>query len=354
MMTPDLNSLLTTTYHHRWALLVGVNVYSDLAILNLKVCAGDVRAIYDLLVTNDYEPNHIKLLLAPGEPAQLPTRAEILSALTSMAQTAGEDDFLLFYFSGHGIAQGGEAFLLPSDTRYTTLTDTAVSFIRVKEIIQASSARAKVIILDACHSGSQIGKAPIGMTEEFMRHVYGEAEGLAILSSCKQQQVSWEWPEKEQSVFTHYLLQGLQGEADSQHKGFVTVSDINQYVIDKVKTWALQHNRVQVPTLNYTVAGDIVLVVKFSKVGIQAKLSLEMGHNAPSVIEVLTLIYRFYRSQPGEKVNSELIREKLGLSVEQMNDYILKLKERGFITAAFVGNRSLLSITADGVAVLNE
>lgn len=353
-MTSDLDSLLTKIYDHRWALLVGVNDYLDAAISNLKVCAGDVRAVYELLITSDYEPDHIRLLLAPGEITYQPTRAEILSALTSIAQTADENDFLLFYFSGHGIAQDGEAFLLPSDARYAALTDTGVSLARVKEIIQDSPARAKVIILDACHSGAQIGKAPTGMTEEFMRHVFSEAEGLAILSSCTHKQVSWEWPEKDQSVFTHYLLRGLGGEADFQDNGFVTVSDINQYVTDKVKAWALQHNRVQVPTLNYTVAGDIVLVVKSSQVNIQVKMSFGSASNTPSVIDVLRTIYEVYKSQPEEKVNSELIRRKLGLSVEQINDFILTLKERGLITAAFVGDRSLLSITADGVAILRE
>ena len=43
-------------------------------------------------------------------------------------------------------------------------------------------------------------------------------------------------------------------------KGFVTISDINQYVTDKIKTWAIQHSRVQTPTLQYTVVDDIVLV----------------------------------------------------------------------------------------------
>ena len=256
-IAPDL--LFEATYNHRWALLIGVDDYGDPGISKLKVCSGDVQAIYGLLTANDYKPDHIRLLLSPGESTQLPTRAEILSALTSIAQTAGEDDFLLFYFSGHGISKDGEAFLLPSDTRYTALADTAISLSRVKKIIQDSSARAKVIILDACHSGAKIGKNSLGMTEEFIHHVFSEAEGLVILSSCKQQQVSWEWSEKGQSVFTHYLLQGLQGEADFQRKGFVTVSDINQYVTDKVKSWAVKRGHVQIPTLQCSTAGEIVL-----------------------------------------------------------------------------------------------
>jgi predicted MPP superfamily phosphohydrolase len=246
---------------HRWALLVGVNRYTDTAISDLKVCASDVQAAYDTLSASGCEPDRMRLLLAPGDPGYSPTRAEILSALTSVAQAAGEGDMLLFYFSGHGIARDGKAYILPADARYTSITDTAIDINRVKQIIQESAARAKVIVLDACHSGAQIGKAPPEMTEDFVRHVFAEAEGMAILASCKQKQVSWEWPEKGQSVFTYYLLEGLRGAADLDRKGFVTVGDINQYITDKIKTWTVQHSRVQTPTLQYTVAGDIVLVV---------------------------------------------------------------------------------------------
>ncbi len=141
------------------------------------------------------------------------------------------------------------------------MADTAVNLKRVKQIIQSSEARAKVIILDACHSGAQIGKKALEMTEDFIRHVFAEAEGMAILSSCKQNQVSCEWPEKGQSVFTYYLLEGLRGAADFEEKGFVTVGDISRYLADRVKAWAVQRSFIQIPTLQYSVVGDIVLTV---------------------------------------------------------------------------------------------
>jgi len=38
------------------------------------------------------------------------------------------------------------------------------------------------------------------------------------------------------------------------------VSDASRYVTDGVKTWAVGHGVPQTPRLQYTVAGDIVLV----------------------------------------------------------------------------------------------
>jgi len=198
-------------------------------------------------------------LLTDATPDRLPTRANVLGELSALAQSADESDLLLFYFSGHGKAEGGESYLLPRDTRLSAVKHTALAMRDVRELMHVSPARAKVIVLDACHSGAAIGKAEPTMTPEFIQRVFEEAEGMAVLASCKQGQQSWEWPEQSRSVFTYYLLDALAGAADLDQKGFVTVSDATRYVTDGVKRWAAQNGVPQTPTLQYTVAGDIIL-----------------------------------------------------------------------------------------------
>ncbi|MFQ5652771.1 MAG: SIR2 family protein, partial [bacterium] len=238
-----------------WALLVGVNNYDDPHIANLKVCVDDVTAIQQSL-TKGYQATK---LLTDATPDRLPTRANILAELSIVAQAAGEGDLLLFYFSGHGVAEAGESYLLPRDARLSALKHTAVAMHDVRELLEQSPARAKVIMLDACHSGASIGKAEPIMTPEFIQRVFEEAEGMAVLASCKQGQQSWEWRDKNRSVFTYYLLEALYGKADLDKKGFVTVSDASRYITDGVKSWAVERGVPQTPTLQYTVAGDIVL-----------------------------------------------------------------------------------------------
>lgn len=41
-----------------------------------------------------------------------------------------------------------------------------------------------------------------------------EAEGIAVLSSCKYCEESWVLPTEEHSVFTHFLLRALEGKSD--------------------------------------------------------------------------------------------------------------------------------------------
>ncbi len=70
--------------------------------------------------------------------------------------------------------------------------------------------------------------------------------------------------------------------------------------------------------------------------------------------DVLRFLLQAHRFDPGEKVNSQEIQKRLDLTREQMHDMILSLKEKGFIKATFLGEKALLEITADGVAVLND
>lgn len=238
-----------------WAILVGINTYEDPYITDLKVCVDDVTAI-QRSIAQSYQ---VARLLTDMTPEILPTRANILAMLSNISQAASEQDAILFYFSGHGIAEAGESYLLPRDTRLSALRHTAIAMRDLRELLDQSPARAKVVILDACHAGAAIGKAAPTMSPEFIGRVFEEAEGMAVLASCKQGQRSWEWHTQQRSVFTYYLLEALRGQADLDRKGFVTVSDATRYVTDRVKQWSVEHDAPQTPTLQYAVAGDIVL-----------------------------------------------------------------------------------------------
>jgi uncharacterized caspase-like protein len=246
---------------NRWAILVGINDYSDKNYYGtLSVCVDDALKIREALIAGGFERDRIHLLT--DKEKQLPLREEIIAELHAVADVTEFDDLLLFYFSGHGVEKDGEGYLVPLNAKGIAPRDTAVSIRLVKEIMEQANARAKVMILDACHAGAKIrAKGPSSMSEEFIKNVFEQAEGMAIISSCSREQFSYEWPEKRSSVFTSYFLEALQGLADYTDKGFVTVLDVNGYVTDGVKRWASQHQVSQVPTLNYLVSGDILLVI---------------------------------------------------------------------------------------------
>jgi uncharacterized caspase-like protein len=244
----------------KWALLVGVNDYEDRSHFhNLHVCEQDVQSIYKAIADGGFKKERMRILTDNSQ--ERPSRNNILTSLINTASLTENDDTLLFYYSGHGDLDQKESYLVGSDGRHLALSDTAVSITRIKEILDGAKARAKIIILDSCHSGAQIGEKGIKpMSVDFIQRVFEQAEGLVILSACQQNQLSYELPNESRSVFTHYLLDALSGKADLEGKGFVTAQDINRYVTDNVKMWSNQHNVVQTPTFQSAVSGDIILV----------------------------------------------------------------------------------------------
>jgi hypothetical protein len=193
--------------------------------------------------------------------ANLPTRSNIMSKVDSVAKMSESEDTILFAFSGHGIEEENLGYLLPADARIGILAETAISIKWVKSKLQDSSAKAKVMILDSCHAGARMDKASIGpMTEKFAQEIFDVAEGFATLSSCKSNEVSHEWEDKQHGVFSYYLVEGLIGLADTNKDQRITIADASGYVTPKVKQWALINGYQQSPTLECRVSGDIVLV----------------------------------------------------------------------------------------------
>ncbi len=179
-----------STPARRGQVLVGANAYEDARHFGpLQVCVKDVEATREQLIIGGIDPARIRLLTDNTD--EKPTRANILATLKSVADATESNDVLLFYYSGHGDEAGGDSYLVARDGRHLVLGDTAVSVTRVKQIMDAAPARAKVILLDACHSGANIGqKGPRPMTKEFIERVFEQAVGMAILASCTQGQLS--------------------------------------------------------------------------------------------------------------------------------------------------------------------
>jgi Caspase domain len=248
------------TRRQNWAIFVGVNTYENQVYYPpLQVCVTDATVLAQQFVTNGFLSEYMHVI-TDASVDNRPSRGNILNTLQTTAAATRPDDLLLFYYSGHGDVEGDESYLVCRDGWADSLENTALSFSRVKQIMQKAPARNKVIILDACHTGAQIGsKGKVRMSPAFIRHVFEQAEGIAILSSCTQNQISYESSKRGQSAYTYFLLQALQGHADKEEKGVVTVRDLNNYVTDKVKAWAAQQKCIQSPTISAEMIGEIVV-----------------------------------------------------------------------------------------------
>src|SRR5436190_5560232 len=120
----------TVAFKKGWAVLVGINEYQYFT--KLKYCQQDVielaQSFREVLKFEDVWEIH--------EAAKIPPdRDSILSNLGDLrdARKIKPDDLFIFYFSGHGINEGGKDYLLPIGARPR---DVKRLGIRIEELVE--------------------------------------------------------------------------------------------------------------------------------------------------------------------------------------------------------------------------
>ncbi|WP_437831017.1 caspase family protein [Sorangium sp. So ce1153] len=245
----------------RHAFLVGVRRYDDRSIGDLRFCVNDVVQLGEAL-QNDLDYTTVMAMHDDvKEDRMLPLRNRVLHELSVFANGLSPNDLLLVHFSCHGTLHKGKPVLLFRDTSKQALSETSLSVDRIKRILLKSPARRKILFLDACHAGVELGRSLDGpaLDPAFVHDVFELAEGLAVLSGSTSQQIAMERAEARLGVFTSFVLDGLLGKAD-RSKGFVTVDDLSYYVTRGVQQWSREQSlSLQIPTARIEGTGSMIL-----------------------------------------------------------------------------------------------
>ncbi len=256
-------ALLTTGSAYpaeKWALLIGIDTYDDPGIGRLKYTVNDAQAMHRTLTgtPGGFPPNNVILMTPRAEDTlHRPTRNNIIAMLTSWLSLTAEEDTVLVYFSGHGTEHDGRGYVLPQDARRSSPELTSINVGLIKEQMQRSKARKRVLVLDACHSGTDKDTSVMG--RGFSRDLEGSG-GLVILASCDVEESSYEMDESKRGAFTHFLIEALEGKADRDGDGEVWVSEVNHYVWEGTRRWAAARGLSQNPKYLAAVQGEITLV----------------------------------------------------------------------------------------------
>ena len=170
------------------------------------------------------------------------TRRNILDSLNAMLSRVTKKDMVIFYFSGHGI----KGAFLPID--YDGTYEKVVYHHEIYSALQQSNAQFKMCIADACHAGSmQEQKGFLGSSQtDFYQNSQSVQSDFAMLLSSTSSENSAEADRLQQSVFSYYLIKGLEGLADTNRDKRISIQELFNYVGDNVRKFT--ENR-QSPTL---------------------------------------------------------------------------------------------------------
>ena len=197
-----------------FAVVVGIADYGN-AKVNLRYSDDDARWFYTYLnkaLSKESKAGNVVLLLNREAG-----RDQILEALKSTFAQAGDNDFILFYFSGHG----NKGLFCPVEYPLKSVLHS-----EIKEIFQSSKAKYRLCIADACFSGS-IGIDEEAKDQQSLPSNMAELQDarIGVVMSSRQNQMSQETSVFKQGIFSYYLMRGLQGAADFNGDRTITAAE---------------------------------------------------------------------------------------------------------------------------------
>jgi formylglycine-generating enzyme required for sulfatase activity/uncharacterized caspase-like protein len=222
-----------------WAICVGINQYRFLQDLTCAVNDAEKMHLW-LKETAKFEQTYLFTDKSPeiddmseSFPSQ-PTFTTLLYWLSkrfpSNSRTPlSASDSLWFFFSGHGVREQGEDYLLLSDSIADPerVRNSAITLAFVTEHLRQSGAGNIMMFVDACRS---VVKSGLGIELQ-------AAQGIISIASCRPEQKSYEIEELGHGSFTYALLESLQIQGENN---CATVERLCKRLKDRV----LEINRV--------------------------------------------------------------------------------------------------------------
>lgn len=205
-----------------YLLSVGICDYSSFfsQINNLLLPVKDANAIINLYAHNA----SVDYVVLTDKKA---TRSNILRAMNKLYTLAGDDDRIVFFFSGHGYSGG------------ICASDTIIEYSDIKKSLAKVKSKTKILFVDACRSGS------FRKNDEKKGVSHSDSESILFLAS-RNNENSIERRDMKNGFFTEYLVKGLKGNADSNRDRKITTKELFDFVSSRV---AIQSNGLKHPVM---------------------------------------------------------------------------------------------------------
>jgi len=218
-----------------YVLSVGVSAYQDVD-LRLDLAAKDALdfgAAWSAQRGGLYSGVEVRTLT----DAQA-TKGNILDGLEWLQRQVTAKDVAVLFFGGHGINDStGVFYFLPVDADLERLKRTGISQADITSTV-ASIAGKVLVFMDACHSGSLMGKGKrrgVVITSSVINELASAENGAVVFSSATGRQYAMENRKWGNGAFTKGVVEGLRGSADYKSTGRITLNMLDLYVSERVK-----------------------------------------------------------------------------------------------------------------------
>ena len=194
----------TTQAHSRKALIIGNISYTKNP---LRHCVNDAKDLAEVLCTLGFQ---VELGINRS-------REDMVSLISTFARSIGDQDLVLFYFSGHGLQSKEINYLIPVDADERILEeedigDTSINVQNTLDRLSSKTSYITIFILDCCRSYKlpSDGKDPGGDNRTAGLHPMTPPGGTLLQFASAPGTIAKDGSDEERNgLYTKHLLKHI-------------------------------------------------------------------------------------------------------------------------------------------------
>ncbi|MCA0237311.1 MAG: caspase family protein [Bacteroidetes bacterium] len=213
-----------------YALLIGVGQRPDDTPAIAVTAEDAARLATELNQRCGFPSGNIRPLRA-GDASRL----NILRQLDRLAAdtVAQPADLVILFFSGHGLRNAEQSYLVGHDTDRDDIDNTAIEGDTFIKKINKINAKAVLVLLNCCHSGAILSDGYQRTGIPFDKDDFIQKSNRAIITACTNTELAY--TSTPLSVFTYALVEGLAGvHLKHSDKKTVTLFDLAMFIREEV------------------------------------------------------------------------------------------------------------------------
>ena len=220
-----------------YVLAVGVAQYANPSF-NLGLPAKDARDFAGVLMKQKgrlYADVQVRLLTDAEA-----TRDNVVDGLEWLQHQVTAHDVGMMFLAGHGLNDNnGKYYFMPHNADPERLLRTGVAQSDIRDTLSTLAGKA-VFFVDTCHAGNALGTAKtrgLGRNDidGLVNDLASAENGVVVFSASTGRQLSLEDPAWGNGAFTKAVVEGLNGKADFQKSGRITLKGLDYYIDERVK-----------------------------------------------------------------------------------------------------------------------
>jgi hypothetical protein len=232
------------------AIIIGIQNYK--LIPKAEYANQDAQVFYDYASRAlGIQQENIKLLV--DDEADVSGIYKAFQNWLPLKVRKGKTDVYVFY-SGHGLpsADGKSLYFLPVGADRDLIAKTAISQKEIVDALKTAQPKSVTMFIDSCYSGQiRTGETLLASARPVVLSVQETAypPEFTVITASASDQIASSSPDLKHGIFSYYLMKGLEGEADENKDGTITIGKLQSYLAERVPRFAMTMSRKQEPQL---------------------------------------------------------------------------------------------------------